>query len=286
MKKIGIVGLGIMSRGMTRNFLKHEYEVYVWNRTESVADDLVADGAVKCASPAGVCKSADIIFEVTANDESSRAVWLGDDGILSAADENKTLVASATLSVGWVDELAQQCGDAGYSFFDIPLTGGRMGADSGNLILLVGGDKQKLDELQPTLDAIAAKVFYFGEAGHGTRYKLLLNGLQAMHMAGYGEVMNAAERAGMDVDKVGSALAEHPGGFVTKLANTNFRNPPEPINFSVEWITKDLTYAKEFIGTGDAPMLDTTLSKFKNVLDRGRGQKDWSDVNEKNETVK
>lgn len=278
--KIGIVGLGIMSRGMARNFLKHNFEVFVWNRTASVAEEIVAEGAVVCKTPAEVCEKADIIFEVTANDESSQAVWQGDDGILSAATKEKVLVASSTLSVEWIDKLVQVCEDKGLLFFDMPLTGGRVGAETGNLTMLVGGDESKLDELRSMLDAIAGKVFYFGPAGQGTRYKLLLNTLQAIHLAGYGEVIRIAEDSGMDIEAVGNALADRPGGVMTEIARSSYHNQPDPITFSVEWITKDLGYAKKFAGGVDAPLLDDVLAKFENIFEKGQGDKDWTHVNE------
>jgi 3-hydroxyisobutyrate dehydrogenase len=104
MQKIGIVGLGIMGRGMANNFLKKGHEVFAWNRTSSVVEDLVKNGVIACYSPAEVSRKADLIFEVTANAESSKQVWLGENGIFVGADDSKILVASATLSINWVEE--------------------------------------------------------------------------------------------------------------------------------------------------------------------------------------
>ncbi len=280
--KIGIVGLGIMGRGMARNFLKEKHEVYVWNRTPKVSEQLASEGAVVCSSPKEVAKKTDLVFEVTANDESSRTVWLGDDGILAGADSDTVLVASATLSVAWIDELAEICAKKDFQLFDMPLTGGRIGAESGALTLLVGGDKNKLDELRPTLDAIAAKIFYFGPVGHGMRYKLLLQPLQAIHVIGFGEVIKIAEKSGMDVKAVSAALCDRPGGILTQIANDSYHNQPDPITFSVDWITKDLTYAKKFSDEEgeNTPLLDDVLKAYQKIQDEGRGDKDWTNVNE------
>ena len=68
-KKIGIIGLGIMGRGMANNFLNNDYRVHVWNRTTQVAKDFEKKGAVVCSSPAEVARQADLVFEVTANDD-------------------------------------------------------------------------------------------------------------------------------------------------------------------------------------------------------------------------
>jgi 3-hydroxyisobutyrate dehydrogenase len=279
MKKIGVIGLGIMGHGMAVNFLKNGYELYVWNRSPEKAADLVKSGAKLCASPKEVAEKAEMVFDVTANDESSKRVWTAEDGILNGAGKDAVLIASATLSTKWLDELAKKCEEQGCTFFDMPLTGSRPGAESGTLTLLVGGDEKKLKEIEPTLRAIAEKVVYFGPAGQGLRYKLLLNMLQAIHIIGYAEVLKIAKAGGMDVNKVADTLAVRPGGIPTGQARDGFYKQPDPIGFAVEWIAKDLGYAKDFAGPLDTPMLDDVLSKYRRLMDAGLAQTDWTNVN-------
>lgn len=277
--KIGIIGLGIMGRGMAANFLKKGYQVYVWNRTVKTAESLVAKGAILMANPKEVASSADVIFEVTANDESSRAVWTSPDGILAGADPKKIVIASATLSVRWIDELITLCTQRGFQFCDVPLTGGRIGAESGSLTLLCGGDPLIIKDLQPVFDAIARKVIYFGLAGKGMRYKLILNFMQALHIAGFGAAMKMAKVHRMDLEKVADALVERPGGVITQVARDRYFDDDEPITFSIEWIVKDLMYAKQYAGELDLPLLDDVLEIYTKELSRGNGHKDWASVN-------
>lgn len=279
MKKIGIVGLGIMGRGMATNFLKNDYQVYVWNRTTQVAEDFAQQGGIVCQTPAEVAQQADLVFEVTANDESSRSVWVGKEGILSGASGKNTLIASATLSIAWIDELIGQCQAKKLTFLDIPLTGGRVGAETGNLTLLCGSEEKVLTEIKPILKAISAKVFHFGPTGHGMRYKLILNYLQAAHMVAYGQAMKIAESSKMNLEKVSAALADRPGGTSTKAAAEAFFADPVPMTFSIEWITKDLTYAKKFTQDLDVEMLDLVLKEYQQAMKSGHKDEDWASVN-------
>lgn len=276
MQKIGIVGLGIMGRGMADNFLKKGHVVYVWNRTKQVADDLLAKGAVLCSTPAELAQKADIVFEVTANDESSQAVWLGEQGILAGAHANSVLIASATLSVKWTDELIRHCTDKQRTFLDMALTGGRVGAETGALTLLCGGDEVKLEQLRPTLAAIATKVVHFGVAGQGMRYKLILNFLQATHIVALGQALQLAKAHAMDVQKVGDALAERPGGVITGIAWQGYQTEPNPTTFSIEWITKDLSYAKQLAADLDIALLDDVLAEYQKAMTKGHAKKDWT----------
>lgn len=279
MSKIAIIGTGIMGHGMAANFLKQNYQVYVWNRSAEKVKELVSAGATLAKTPQQATQSADLIFEVTANDESSRQVWLERDGILAGADKNKMLITSATLSISWVDELAQMCADRKLSFFDMPLTGGRIGAETGQLTLLVGGDEKKLRKIMPTLSAISTNVIYFGPAGSGMRYKLVLNMTQAIHVAALGEALRLAKELGLDINKVGNALSERPGGVITNLAWRDYQVEPHPINFSVEWITKDLTYAKQAAKESDTALLTEVLKRYRRANKLKLGQKDWTAIN-------
>lgn len=279
MHKIGIVGLGIMGSGMATNFLQKGHQVFMWNRTVSKTNSLIDQGALLYQTPAELARAADLIFEVTANDESSRQVWSGKEGILAGADASKTLIASATLSVAWVDELAALCKAKGLEFMDIALTGGRVGAETGNLTLLVGGQGSSLEKISATLQAIAGKVLHFGPVGHGMRYKLILNFLQALHAVGFGQAMQIAKAQQMDLKKVAEALADRPGGVITDIAQKAYFTKPDPTTFSIEWITKDLNYAKQFAQGLDVNLLNQVLEQYQQALTAGFGSEDWASIN-------
>ncbi|MGW5684025.1 NAD(P)-dependent oxidoreductase [Nonomuraea sp. NPDC003754] len=277
MAVVAIVGVGIMGQGMAANLARHGHDVVLWNR--SPLHQSISDAALVAPTPAEAARQADVVFEVTANDESSRTVWLGPEGILAGARPSTILISSATLSVDWITRLAAVCAERNLTFYDMPLTGGAAGARTGNLTMLVGGDPARLAELDPVLTAVSREVRHFGPVGAGTRFKLVLNALQAVHMAAFGEAMRLAGVAGLDLGQVGAALLERPGGVITTMAHDNLVTPPQPINFSAEWARKDLDYASRLAGPTDYPLLDATLAVFTQAVTEGHGAEDWSVVN-------
>jgi 3-hydroxyisobutyrate dehydrogenase-like beta-hydroxyacid dehydrogenase len=285
MKKIAVIGLGIMGHGIADNFLKNDYEVFVWNRNKDKATDLVNKGAKLVDSPNEAAHHADMVFEVTANDESSREIWLGYNGILSTpfTYPPKFLITCATLSVSWVEELAQKAKQTNIEFFDMPMTGSRVGAESGQLTLFVGGNEDALSQIKPDLQAIAKDVKYFGSVGSGTKYKLVLNTLQAIHMIGFGEAMKLAKAAGLDESKTAEALKERPGGVITNIAADSYFQPPVAVTFSVDWITKDLNYATKMAGDLKHALLNDVLKIYKKSVEDGKGPEDWTEVNKPND---
>jgi len=112
------------------------------------------------------------------------------------------------------------------------MTGGRIAAETGTLTLLLGGDKKKLNAIKFYLAAISNTIHYFGPAGSGMLYKLILNMLEAIHIAGLGEALRLAQDAGLDIKSVGDALAERPEGTTTNLTWRDYQKVPIPINFS------------------------------------------------------
>lgn len=280
MKKVAVIGLGIMGHGIADNFIKNGYDVIVWNRSSEKAEDLLAKGASFAKSPKEATEYADLVFEVTANDKSSRETWLGDNGILAGAKRGQFVITCATLSIDWVKELSEHCQSKELNFFDMPMTGSRIGAETGQLVLLVGADESKLNEIRKDLGAIARRVRYFGDVGSGTKYKLILNALQAIHVAAMGQALRMAKSVGLDQEKAAEALIEIPGGVVTKAAWESYLKQPEPIAFSVDWITKDLEYAKTMMNEESFPLLEDVLKMYKDAISHGYGKSDWTKINE------
>ncbi|WP_194916063.1 NAD(P)-dependent oxidoreductase [Catenulispora rubra] len=280
MASVAIVGVGIMGRGMAENLLKHGHRVILWNRTPEKIADLRDAGAEVADTPAAAAAAAEVVFEVTADDDTSRGVWFGPDGILAGAKDGAVLITSATLSVEWVAELSGAVAERGLPFYDMPLTGGAAAARSGALVLLVGGDQAGLAALEPVLQAVSRQVRHFGPVGSGTRFKLVLNALQAAHMAAFGEALRVAAAAGLDVEAVGAAFQDRPGGAVTQQAWASHLQPPDPINFATRWAHKDLSYAARLAGDVPHPILDSVRELFGAAVEAGRGDDDWSSVNE------
>src|ERR1700716_4659369 len=98
MTKVAFIGLGRMVHGMAGRYLDGGFAVAVWNRSKSKADDLIARGARWAASPADAADGADAVVTMVADDEASRAVWLGKDGAASTARAGTLAIECSTVS--------------------------------------------------------------------------------------------------------------------------------------------------------------------------------------------
>ena len=280
-KQVGVIGAGIMASGMAINFAKNGHKVFVWNRTKQNLEPLIKAGCVVLDSPKMVAAASDLVVECVSDDEASRAVWLGKQGILSGANKQKVLVTCASLSLDWVDELAAECVSRGLQFLDMPITGGRSGAESGNLILVVGGDAAVLASIKEDLSAISSKICHFGAQGTGMRFKLMLNTLSAIHVNAAAQAVAIAKKAGIDESVFFEAIFDGdmgPASPATNLLRAAKDMPKDRINFAVKWIEKDLRYAKHMAQKYDSKfdLLNDTQADYVNVIKQGSTTADWT----------
>src|SRR5712692_3470346 len=132
MTKVAFIGLGRMGHGMAGRYLDNIFTVAVWNRSKAKAEDLIARGARWAVSPADAADGAD--------DEASRAVWLGKDGVANTAKAGTLAIECSTVSYNHALELARELRGRGLVYIDSPVTGLPDAAASGKLALLVGAE--------------------------------------------------------------------------------------------------------------------------------------------------
>src|SRR5260370_13506023 len=122
MAPVAFIGLGRMGHGMAGRYLDAGFTVAVWNRSKAKAEDLIARGARWASSPADAADGADAVVTMVADDEASRAVWLGDDGAAGTARAGPLAIECSTVSYRHALDLARQLGERGLIYIGSPVT--------------------------------------------------------------------------------------------------------------------------------------------------------------------
>ncbi len=206
MAHVAFIGLGRMGHGMAGRYLDSGFTVAVWNRSKSKAEDLIARGARWASSPADAADGADAIATMVADDEASRAVWLGKDGAAATAKAGTLAIECSTVSYRHALDLARELRGRGLVYIDSPVTGLPDAAASGKLTLLVGAEPADLERARPYLAPLSTTIRHFGAVGTGTVYKLINNLMGAIQIAGIAEGLAIAEQAGLDMKLVLEAV--------------------------------------------------------------------------------
>lgn len=206
MARVAFIGLGRMGHGMAGRYIDAGFEVAVWNRSRSKAEDLVARGARCSTSPEDAAIDAEAVVTMVADDEASRAVWLGLNGAATMMKPGTLAIECSTVSYDHALRLSRDMNGRGAIYIDCPVTGLPDAAASGKLTLLVGADAADLDRARPFLAPIGSTIRHFGPVGTGTVYKLINNLMGAIQIAGLAEGLAIAEQAGLDMNLVREAI--------------------------------------------------------------------------------
>jgi 3-hydroxyisobutyrate dehydrogenase len=207
MAHVAFIGLGRMGHGMAGRYLDGGFTVAVWNRSKAKADDLVSRGARWASSPADAAAGADAVVTMVADDEASRAVWLGKDGAAETAKAGALAIECSTVSYQHALDLGRDLRARGFVYIDSPVTGLPDAAAAGKLTLLVGAEPADLERARPYLVPLGNTIRHFGPIGSGTVYKLVNNLLGAVQIASLAEGLAIAEQAGLDMMLVAEAMA-------------------------------------------------------------------------------
>jgi len=246
MSKVAFLGLGNMGSGMAARLLSAGHALTVYNRSASRAAPLVAAGATAAATPVAACAGAGAAFSMTADDESSRAVWLGPDGGLAALSPGAFVVECSTVSHDWALELGAEARARGLRYLDAPVTGLPDAAAAGTLTLLVGASEEDLEAARPLLAPLANRVLCFGAVGAGTAYKLTINLMGAVQIGSAAEGLALAERAGLSGTAVGAAFETSQAASPQVVRNVRrflADDHGQDVVFSAALRLKDVEYA-------------------------------------------
>ena len=280
-QSVALLGLGTMGSGMAANLLKAGFPLTVWNRSRAKAEVSAAQGSRVAETPADAASGASVIVSMLADDVASRAVWLGKDGALAAAEKGAVLVDSSTVSPAWIAELAQAAEARGLELLDAPVTGSRMQAAGGQLTFLAGGSAEALAKAKPVLEAMSKEIVHLGPVGSGAKMKLLNNFLCGVQIASLAEGIAWLERSGLDTEKAIDLLKRGAPGSPL-LANISGRmlSRDYTVNFYLKLMSKDLQYAGEAAAESGVELTTAANARmlFEHAAALGYGDKDMSTV--------
>jgi 2-hydroxy-3-oxopropionate reductase len=142
--KIAFLGLGIMGKPMAANLAKAGNDVTVWNRTPKEVE-----GAEKASTPAEAANGADVVWMCVADTAAVERVLFGKDGVEGKLRRGMIVVDSSTISPVETLKFAERVRAKGADYVDAPITGSKVGAESAQLIFMVGAADDTLKTLEP-----------------------------------------------------------------------------------------------------------------------------------------
>ena len=277
--KVGFIGLGTMGGSMAYNTIQGGHELVVHDiRRESATRHLEA-GATWADSPREVAEASDIVFTSLPGPTEVEAVFLGDDGILQGMSSGKVYFDLSTSTPNLIRRLHDIASGQGVQVLDAPVSGGPRGAESRNLAIWVGGDKDVFDRCKSALDAIGDKAYYVGPIGCGAVAKLVHNCAGYVIQAGLAEVFTMGVKAGVEPLALWQAVrrgAQGRRGTFEGLAEHLLPGKFDPPDFALRLARKDVDLAVSVGREYDVPMrlANLVLQEMTEAMNRGWGDRD------------
>ncbi len=278
-QKVGFVGLGTMGAAMAANLARAGFPLTVWNRTPGRAGPLVALGAVEAPSPREVARASDVVVTCVTDSPQVAEVLFGPDGLAEGLGSGSMLIDCSTISPASAREMAARLAVGGVAMLDAPVSGGSEGAVAGTLTIMVGGEPSDVERAHDVLHAMGRTVTHLGPIGSGQVAKAVNQVILCGTYLGVAEGVALAMKAGMDVERLVSALAGGAAGsWVLQNRSGRMIADSYPLGFKIALHRKDMAIALELSRSVGAvlPVAALAATLEDGLIAQGHGDDDNS----------
>lgn len=273
---IGWLGTGVMGEPMAGHLLEAGHSLVVHTRTRKKADFLIARGAEWGDTPRELAQKSDFVFTMLGYPSDVEEIYCSEDGVLAGCQSGSVLIDMTTSSPDLAKRIARKALERGTNAIDAPVSGGDVGAKSGKLAIMCGGEKSAFEKVLPLLKLMGDKVELFGSSGAGQRVKMSNQILIASTMVGTVESLLYAERSKLDLMQVIGLIGQGAAGCwsINQLGPRMAKEDWEP-GFFVKHFVKDMGIALDDAGRMGLKLKGLELARdfYERVKDAGFADK-------------
>ena len=274
--KLAVLGLGTMGRGMAGSALRNGISTVVWNLEPDRARQMADQGAEVASSAAEAVKGVDMVITMVTDTEAVTSIAL-DLGMLEALPPGAVWAQMSTIGVEGTAKVSSivEKERSDVLFLDAPVSGSKVPAEQGKLVIFASGSEQARPIVQPVFDAIGQRTVWLGPIGAGSRMKLVNNTLLAFSAEGVANSLALARRLGLDVRRVldafegGPLISPWSAGKMQRIAGNEY-SPEFPLALAL----KDVHLALEEADPKRFAVLASLAREWEQLVDQGLGSED------------
>ena len=281
MKKIGIIGLGMLGNAVALHLLDSGFEVTVYNRTKEKTTQAREKGAKVVTSPKEIAENSELIITVVKDAAAVKEISFEKDGIIEGKHEKLIVADMSTIDPLESKNISRKFQEHNIDKLDIPVMGGPNVAITGNLVMMVSGNKESFDCCKNVFEKIANKVFFLGESGVAHSVKLAMNLQITMIALALSEGIILMKKANVDpkifLEILNSTYFKT--GMSEKKAFKMIENKFDA-TFTLSNLKKDIstiTSAAKSLGI-ELPMIKKAEQVYENAVKEGFGEMDYTGI--------
>jgi 3-hydroxyisobutyrate dehydrogenase-like beta-hydroxyacid dehydrogenase len=281
-ERVAFLGLGTMGWPQAANLSRAGFDLTVWNRTRTRAEQFADEHASHLAtSAAEAADVADVTITMVPDGPQVEEVLFGDNGAAEGMRRGSLAIDMSTIAPDVSVSIAERLAADGIGFLDAPVTGSRPKAEDGTLTIMAGGSETDFERGKTVLDAMGQLVVHVGPQGHGSIVKLLNNTTAAVNALQVAEVLVAARAAGVDTEKLRQVMAAGSGAstMLELKAGPMLEHDFTPL-FKLEHMLKDVRHClteAERLGAG-MELGELAERAYSRAARKGLGEQDFAAV--------
>ena len=250
--KIGFIGLGNVGGKLSGSLIRNGLDVAVHDLNAALVATKVASGAKDGQSPALLMKTCDVVITCLPSPAASAAVL---DQMLPYVKHGKIWMEMSTTDEAEVKRISTQVSTLGGEAVDCPVSGGCHRADTGNISIFAGCNRNTFERILPLLTTMGRRVLHTGEVGSASVLKVLTNYLATANLVSCAEALTVAKAAGMDLGVTYEAMAISSGtSFVHETESQVILNGSRNISFTMDLVAKDIGLFQEVANRAGVPL--------------------------------
>ena len=250
--KIGFIGLGNVGGKLSGSLLRNGVDLSVHDLDTDLVAAFVDKGAKKGVSPAELMRSCDAVITCLPSPAASDAVM---QEMLPEVRAGKIWMEMSTTDEAEVKRLGAQVIAAGGAAVDCPVSGGCHRADTGNIAIFAGCERETFDRILPLLTIMGRRVLHTGDLGSASILKVITNYLATANLVSVAEALTVAKGANMDLGTAFEAIRISSGNsFVHETESQVILNGSRDISFTMDLVAKDIGLFQAVADRANVPL--------------------------------
>lgn len=250
--KIGFIGLGNVGGKLSGSLLRNGVDLHVHDLDAALVSAMVANGAKAGGSPAQMMRDCDAVITCLPSPAASAAVV---EQMLSEVTDGKIWIEMSTTDAGEIKRLAAEVQTRGGQAVDCPVSGGCHRADTGNIAIYAGCDRETFDRVLPILTHMGRRILHVGDLGNASVLKVMTNYLATANLLTVCEALTVMKAQGMDLGMTYEAIAISSGNsFVHETESQLILSGARDVNFTMDLIQKDIGLFQKLADDSGVPL--------------------------------
>lgn len=265
--KILLIGTGLLGKSIAEKLLTEKFDLSIWNRTKSKYKNLIHKGAKEINSIQKLSTKINTIILVLKDGNTTHSIIEKIENI-----ENKVIIQMGTIGTYQSKKIESLVISRGAYYLESPVLGSVQESLAGELLIMVGGNKNKLQKYKNLFSVLSKKLIFFESVQQASACKLALNYQIASLIYNFSITLRYLNESKIDLDLFMDFLrnsALYTPTYDKKLErikNKDYKNG----NFNIDNLSKDINlFTKEInsmkINGKSIELLNQILGEYKNL---------------------